>query len=1038
LTFINYRASAGSGKTYQLVLEYLALALKDGKRDNFKHILAITFTNKAAAEMKERILSSLKTLSKGEDDELKKNLLDKDKTLRNIEHQAGKVLKKILHNYSNFAVTTIDSFINRLVRSFTYETDIPAGFDVELNLNRMNNFITGNIFSDIGADPDTTKIILEFVFDKISRNQSWNVETNITSMLAEINREKKEAQLEMLSEMAPETFLEIARELKKIFSEFMEEVIILAKEGAKIIESSGVPYYEYSYKDKGAAAYIIKVSKLEKYQFKKFSGMSDTNFRKGSWTTKTMDKDTMEKIEHISEELDSLHSRMVTLKDGKFKEVITLYYIFENVYILGLIGKIREYLNEYKAEYNVVPIYDLTRNVHRIIREGDIPFIYYILGDSFENIMIDEFQDTSEMQWDSLFPLIENSISEEKTSLGVGDLKQSIYRWRGGETDIMDRKIHEQFKRWGGIDIQDLPNNFRSRENIVKFNNKLFRSAEKYEGPNEFLSRIYSKPVQNCKGGDGGFVSLTFVNPKEEEITIPERVKKIVDECVCSGFSLSDIAVLTRKKKTGREIANHLVSSGFSIITPELLILHNNPAAIFMIDLLKFTGDNTQKPVLADILFFISKYFKGDIWNEKLTEQYFIDSEGTALPDCVEQFIESGNLILRFPLYEAAEELIRIFDLKRSLKYSSSGYLTAFLDMIKDYSTKEGGGISGFLEWWKEYGTDYSVPTPENNDGVTLMTIHKAKGLEFPVVITPYSDWKEKSGGNLWLKTDDPSIKIEGYNPPYFVNKIKALDSTLFSEGWREENFRAELDDLNLFYVACTRAKDALFIFAEDKELKGDKYKNLSLLRDISGSDYFEDNNNGIFEKGVLKKVDSKPGKRTTETIEDKELLSTSWSGKITIRQRSEKFWDITPEENLKKIDRGILIHEILSEIRERVTPENILNRMVYSGKILKEESDEIGDQIREMFDIKEVKGWFYGDGEFLAEQPLLSKKGTFRPDRVIISGDSVIVVDFKTGREKDSDIIQVEEYKSLIKDMGYRDVRGVIFYLGSMSIREV
>ncbi|MCK4890877.1 MAG: UvrD-helicase domain-containing protein, partial [Candidatus Aminicenantes bacterium] len=1001
MTFINYRASAGSGKTYQLVLEYLSLALKSGRKDNFKHILAITFTNKAAAEMKERILSSLKSLSKGEDKELKKNLLDKDKTLRNIEQQAGKVLKKILHNYSNFAVTTIDSFINRLVRSFTYETDIPAGFDVELNLNRMNNFITGNIFSDIGADPDTTRIILEFVFDKIRRGQSWNVETNITSMLSEINREKKETQLEMLSELTPETFLKIAGELKQKFSEFMEEVITLSKEGAKIIESSGVPHYEYSNKGNGAAAYIVKVSRLEKYQFKKFSDMADTNFRKGSWTTKTMDKDTREKIESVSEELDRVHNQMVTLKDGKFKTMITLYFVFENIYLLGLIGKIREYLNEYKSEYNVVPIYDLTKNVHRIIKEGDIPFIYYILGDSFENIMIDEFQDTSRMQWDSLFPLIENSISEEKTSLGVGDLKQSIYRWRGGETDIMDRDIHEQFRPWGGIDIQDLPNNFRSRENVVEFNNRLFKSAEKYEGPNEFLSRIYSKPVQNCKGGVGGFVSLRFITPKEKEI--PERVKVIVDECVDSGFSLSDIAVLTRKKKTGREIANHLVSSGISIITPELLILHNNPVALFMIDLLKFTGDNALKPVLADILFFIQKYFKEDIWNEKLTELYFFDNEGTTLPGCVKQFKESGNLILRLPIYEATEELIRIFDLKSSLKYSSSGYLTAFLDMVKDYS----------------------VPTPENSEGVTLMTIHKAKGLEFPVVIIPYSDWKEKPGGNLWLNPEDSEISIDSYPPPYFIKKNQSLDSTLFSEGWMEENFRAELDDLNLFYVACTRAKDALFIFAEDKELKGDKYRNLRLLRDISGSDYFEENNNGLFEKGFLKKVDSKPVERKTETIEDKELLSTRWSGKITIRQRSEKFWALTPEDDLKKTDRGILIHEILSEIREEVTPENILNRMVYSGRITKEESEEIGDRIRKMFEIEEVKEWFYGDGEFLAEQPILSKKGTFRPDRVIISGDSAIVIDFKTGMEKDSDIVQVEEYKSLIKDMGYRDVRG-------------
>ncbi len=1038
MTFINYRASAGSGKTYQLVLEYLALALKNGKKDNFKHILAITFTNKAASEMKERILSSLKALSKGENPELKKNLLKKNKSLSNIEQQAGKVLKKILHNYSNFAVTTIDSFINRLVRSFTYETDIPAGFDVELNLNRMNNFITGNIFSDIGTDPDTTRIILEFVFNKISRGESWNVETNITTMLSEINKEKKEKQLDMLSEMDPKTFLDIAEKLYKTFSEFMEEMISLAIEGANIIKSSGVPLYEYSGKGTGAAAQLIKISQLNKYQFKKFSKMPDTNFRKGSWTTKTMDKDIKNKIENVSEELNKIHSRIITLKDEKFKTVFTLHYIFENIYILGLIGRIRWYLNEYKSEYNVVPIYDLTRNVYRIIKEGDIPFIYYILGDSFENIMIDEFQDTSQMQWDSLFPLIENSISEEKTSLGVGDVKQSIYRWRGGETDIMDRDIHEQFKPWGGIDVQNLPDNFRSRKNIVEFNNRLFRSVEKHEGANKFLSRIYSKPVQNCKGGDGGFVSLRFIDPKDEERTIAEMVKEIVEQCIDEGFSLSDIAVLTRKKMQGREIANHLISSGISIVTPELLILHNNPVALFLIALLKFTGDNTLKPVLADILFFIQKYFKDNKWDEHFTELYFTGSNSISLPDCVKQFNELGNFLLRLPLYEATEELIRIFDLKSSLKYSSSGYLTAFLDMVKDYSIKEGGGISGFLEWWEEYGTDYSVPTPENSNGVTLMTIHKAKGLEFPVIIFPYSDWEEKTDGNLWLNAEGSDISKETYKPPYFIKKNKSLNSTFFSEAWKEENFRAELDNLNLFYVACTRAKDALFIFAEDKESKGDKYKNRSLLRRISESNYFKNSNGGVFEKGLLKKIDSKPKDGVTETIEDNELISTRWSGKITIRQRSEKFWALTPDDDLKKTDRGILIHEILSEIREDVTPENIIDRMVYSGRITKEESEEIGERIREMFGIEEVKGWFYGEDEFLAEQPILSKNGTFRPDRVIISGESVVVVDFKTGRKKDSDIIQVEEYKSLIRDMGYKDVKGVIFYLNSMSLREV
>jgi len=1035
-SFINYRASAGSGKTYQLVLEYLALALK--KEDNFKHILAITFTNKAAAEMKERILRSLKELSKGDNEELKKNLLKKTPSLTNIEQQAGRVLKKVLHNYSGFAVTTIDSFINRLVRAFTYETDIPAGFDVELNLTRMDNHIVRNLLADIGVDSDTTRLILEFVMDRINRNISWRLEPGIRPLLSELSRERQESPLEKLSESDPGTFLKTADRIRESLSNFMEDIVSAASKGADIIAASGVPFHQYANKGKGAAAYMVKVSRLSKYQIKKFLNIGDVNFRKGAWTTQKMDPELREKIEAATPELDRVHHIITGIKDEREKKIRTLYYVFENIFLLGLIGKITRYLTQYKSEYNVVPIHDLTKNVHRIIRKGDIPFIYYILGDSFEHIMIDEFQDTSRMQWDSLFPLIENSVSENNVSLGVGDTKQSIYRWRGGETDIMDRIIHEQFLPWGGVEQEDLPFNFRSAANIVEFNNRIFGDIQHSGGPNGFLTRIYRGTAQKVKAPGQGFVSVTLIPRDEAAGSMSRRVETAVRRCIDAGYSPSDIAVLTRKKVPGMEIADHLISKGIRIVTPELLLLHRNPTALFLINLLKFTDDNTLDHVLADILFYLSEYFKGEIWDVPSTDLYFKEKEESILPECVRKFFSLRQYLLRLPLYETVEELIRIFKLNSALKISSSGFITAFLDMILEFTSKESGNISGFLKWWEEYGTEFSATTPENGNGVTIMTIHKAKGLEFPVVIIPGSDWKEKSGGSLWLNPDSGDLGISGYDPPYLVKGVSGLEKTFFASGLEEEQFRRELDSLNLFYVATTRAKESLFIFSTEEILKKGKHKNYRLLQEISGSGFFDSEEGGTFEKGTLARIKHPEKKENVEVLKDESLISTGWSGKITIRERSEKFWQLTPEDQLKKIDRGIIIHEILSEVENKDSIANLLQRMEFSGRIDKKGREEIGNILTEMFRSPEVPDWFFGEGEHLMEQPILWREGSSRPDRIIISDDSVKIIDFKTGRESDSDVEQMRGYKSLVSSMGYSTVRGILYYLQTGNIKEV
>ncbi len=1027
MSFINYRASAGSGKTYQLVLEYLNLALNN--EEKFSHILAITFTNKAAAEMKERIMNSLKNLSKGYDEELKNNLLLKNKNLRNIEEKSYRIMKKILHNYSDFAVMTIDSFINRLVRSFSYETDIPSGFDVELNFSRMKNFVSKSIFAGIGRDQQTTKVIREFVFSKMGQDKSWNVEKNISELQQEINRERTEAPVENIMKIDPGKLDLAAEDLKKIFSQFMEELTDLAKTGSQLISDSGLSSNEFAYKKNGAAAFIEKTSLLNPYQIKVFSGFGDSNFRKGQWMTRNTSDDIRIKIEFIVEQLDIVQARMISLVDEKFKDAITAFLIYENIYLLGLIGKINIFMKEYKDEYNTVPIYELTKKVHGIITKGDIPFVYYILGDSFENIMIDEFQDTSRMQWDSLFPLIENSDSEDKINLGVGDEKQSIYRWRGGDMEIMNQDITELFHP-DSLKVINLPFNFRSRDNIVNFNNKLFSGLACMDDHNGLLNRLYKDMGQKGKAGEGGFISVRFLNKEDYLHQALIGIEKIVDECISEGFTLSDIAILTRKKKEGKEVADFLLSKKIDIITPELLELYKNPLAIFFINLMKYIFDNENKLAMIEIMFYISNYFKENIWTIDNTEKYSTDPGLVSLPGCIDEFIKKRNFLLKLPLYESVEELIRTFDLHKQLRSASSGYITSFLNMILDYSESEGGGIPGFLEWWEMHNTEYSVPTPENKDGVRIMTIHKAKGLEFPVVIIPFADWSGDHPNYHWMEGDGFKVSEDNYPPPFYVHGTKTLENSRFQKEWVEEKKKAETDDINLFYVACTRAIEGLFIISKEKKKDNDKADNYSLLRIKTGSGEMEEIEENHFVLGKLKKTSKIKETGNVNTINEDKMISNRWSEKITIRERSEKFWDLTPEDQLKKIDKGILIHEILFQISIENPMDKILQLLLYSGRISESEYEEIGRDLNTIFENEEVNRWFFGPGEILSEKSIITGEGILRPDRVIIHEDRATIIDFKTGKESGANLDQMRKYKEQVKKMGYKHIEGILFYI--------
>lgn len=1035
MIFIRYISSAGSGKTYALVKEYLKLVLSN--RWKFSHVLAITFTNKAAAEMKERIIGALRDLSLHRNPKLE-NILKKETDILDISRRSAEVLTKILHNYSDFSVMTIDSFFYKLLRSFSYEEEIPAGFKVELNLKTINDEIIRKIYSGIGRDPELTEIVIEYLISKIYAEKSIDIEKDIRSFVKEITGDRREADIDNLKKIDFHSLISVISELKKIFLLFIREMNDLGKQAAEIIAGSGLTVEDFAYKKNGAASFLVKLSDLNTSKLKKFK--LNSYFENGSWYSKGTSPDVKEKIELLLKDgLDVIRKKILSLYDKSYQKSITAYLIFENIYLLGLARSISGFIEVYKHNNNIIPINEFNRRIFSIVKEDDIPFIYSILGNRFSNILIDEFQDTSRMQWESIFPLIENSLSEGNMCLAVGDPKQSIYRWRGGELEIIEKDIPEKIDP-EQLKTLSLKTNYRALKNIVAFNNGMFSNIPEISERNIYLGEIYGNPSQESEKGDGGFVSVDFIAGKNSLITDPIillQVKKIIDKLERSGFEYSEIAILTRMNSEAEKVASYLLSEGFPVISPDSLKLAGAPVTRFMINLLRLLFNPEDRIIMAEILFFLKDQFKGFLTLADI-ESYLIEDTFDSLPPELKKFLERKDLFKRLPIYETVERMIRLFKLNKSPEFVPSGFITTFLDMILDYSGEEGADISNFFSWWKINEDEYLIPSSGNSDGINIMTIHKAKGLEFNSVIIPFANWKYRSDGNIWAYGDEEDFGELPVSSPCYIKATGAVGNSLFRKSYEDEQKRVELDNVNLFYVACTRAVESLHIISREPG-SGKHLNNAEILMDTTKRPgIMKEITPGLkYESGTLKKVI----KRKEDEIpirEMKTLISGQWSDRITIRRRAKEFVNFISGERKNKIRFGNIVHKILSEISDKSDPEIIIEKMAVSGEISIDEAKSLKLTINSILSEEEVAGWFFGDGEILNETTLISKKSIVRPDKIIIKGDLVQVVDFKTGIMKESDIEQMKQYKMLLMGMGYSNVEGIIFYIKNREVVKV
>jgi ATP-dependent exoDNAse (exonuclease V) beta subunit len=1062
-----YKASAGSGKTHALVRDYLDIIFSSPSK--FQHVLAVTFTNKATAEMKKRILTELSALADGKDSDFKQGLLERFKlTDEKLKETAGEILGRILQNYSRFYIETIDKFFQRVIRSFAREIQLQPAYTIEMNEDRVLEEAVDRMLSEADEDVFLSKWLSEFADQRVMEGQHWNLKNDILSFSKEIFKEKfRESSEDLIKRLEDRGNINrYVNELNKCKYSFENRLKGLGEKAMKIIAESGLEINDFYYKDRGPAGY------LEKLSYKKFDRPSDTVrnslFNPGGWHSQTSNRKA-EILNAYNSGLNEILSEALSLWDREYIVYNSVRYTDKYLYTLGILTDIIRKISDYLDERNVFLISYATYFLKQIIGDNETPFIYEKIGNYFTHFMIDEFQDTSRMQWDNFKPLIENSLALNHQNLVVGDVKQSIYRWRNSDWEILAEGINSDF-RSETLTFKSLIENRRSRANIIIFNNKLFESCREMLGAKfagdenhsagdlnfrEKLMNAYADVQQDIpqdQPKEGGFVEVSFLEPEDEKTWEEKADEKVIETIMMlqdHGYEPRDIAILVRKKDEGKRIADVLLKQKkmegeesayrYDMISDELLYLEGSSPVRLILGVMKFLVDPEEKINKAELLNEYRRYLLAEDDNAGLHKLFLTAGKGTI--EDLSGFMPDGftGLSAELPylsLNEITERIISLFDLHR--RPQDLSYLYAFQDVILDYSRIEPPDINSFLRWWDEYGAEKALITSEEQNAIRVMTIHKAKGLQFPAVIIPYCNWNldhlRQQLEILWCTPrifpfDQLNLIPVRYSPK--------LTETVFREEYLQERFRIHIDNLNLLYVALTRAQDNLFVMLP---FESDKFEGMTRISDLMGLALSkEQTNNDLsrhFNKNTLIWKLGEAGSRgQTDMIEPstefiRETVSNTLS-KTSLRTR----WhgtDFLESGADRGINLGKFIHEVLQSMDTKGDLSRAVDRVLREGKLNSRETGEIRNEILAFLSSEPVKDWFSGDWKVLKERDIITATGQLkRPDRVMMKSSQVIVIDYKTGIAKRKEHeTQMREYIDLVKEMGYQDVTGWLCYV--------
>lgn len=1087
-----YRASAGSGKTHILTQEYLKLAFVYPEK--FKRILAVTFTNKAAEEMKERIIKEINNLiidgSKSAHYEAISSVI-KNYSEKQIQQRALDIRNGILHNYSQFSISTIDSFVQKVIRSFAYEINIPTGYKIEMDYEKVVSDITDLLYNSISRNNELQKWLIQFAKYKIVEGKNWDFRDEIYNLTFEIFKERFQSFENEENKNNKNTLNELLSEVIKIKNSFEPRMIEIGKKAENIIDNYAINANSLGRNFKTITTYLTsKITDKKEYEpgatvYKALEGLEN-------WHAKTAKKDIVETISSVYFPLNECLKEAVNLYENEFTLYISAYNILSNFHSFGILNDISDVLPEYRDENNLLLISDSTLLLKKIIDNNDAPFIYEKVGTKYQNILIDEFQDTSGFQWHNFKPLIENSISQGEFNLIVGDIKQSIYRWRGGDWRLLLNQVENDLGS-ENINVKTLGTNWRSKKNIINFNNIIFYYApkilqQKYNaeletildvrqkermtklGYDRILIDAYSDSYQNIspqKSNSGGRVMIEFVKSDRKEIKTQwkEKVKTLLPQTIENllqnkNYSPKDITILVRKNKEGQEVVNMLLeyqntildAQKYQIISSESLFISNSTAVRLIISATKFIFDQSDTINLAALVYEYSKL----IGNQENMHEIFDSKNKTTLQQFLpEEFVNQIETLRKYSIFELIETLISFFGLNTYEEQFS--YLRTLQDSVLEFTRNEYSDIEKFIEWWDDKGNKISIQLSDKQDAVTIMTIHKSKGLAFKVVIIPFCNWEIDHNPFvapiIWCKTENEPFTKFNFLP---VKYKKELAQTVFQQDYFDEKLYSQMDALNMLYVAFTRSEEELIIFAPTDE--SDKMSTVSDILyntiKISSENFTENDKEYISlksyysEDGKLsidedyKEIETEKlsEKKAENIFELKEYPNFDWREKIALKSHADDFFIKSIQYIEDKVNYGILMHEILSKINVISDVDEVITEMRSLGKIDFEDIDKITANIKKIISLPIIKDWFSDKYQIKTESEILTSKGEIKiPDRILFSEKEVIVIDFKFGEIRLEYEEQVREYMQIVSEIEPdKKINGYIYYADKAKLVEI
>ena len=1060
------KASAGSGKTFMLAYEYVKNVVHTPL--SYLNILAVTFTNKATGEMKSRILKELHTLtlSDGKRDFLDKLINEEGLEEHVIRVNASKALTYILHDYSNFSVMTIDGFFQKIVRSFVKELHLECDYTIDFNINYLLKLAIDLLIHKADGDPQLKAWIDGYLEDNISASKGLNLQDDMLSLSKMIlNEEFDKAYFENNRELLIAFFTQLSGIEKNI----KQEITGKAKKFIDICNSLILSAPDFPGKTRGIYPYIQKISNEEIPKCSetiKKTLYGNTNWiAKGSKLTtndaevlKDIAVNLQEHIDHTSQLLNSI------------KAVIASHRTFV------LLADISHELYEVCSSSNKMLLSNTNYLINKLIKGNDAPYIYEKIGNRFEIMMIDEFQDTSEGQWENFVPLLDNALSQAPEGKNVvtlvGDIKQSIYRWRGGDWRILSKGIEQDL---GNHEIvkEGLKNNYRSKREIVDFNNNIIEkcansinldlnllletqrdagniSLDFVNSHKNLIESAYDGMTQESpkSEGEGGYIEILEYGKTEDDdnsaaINLQSTINIII-ELQDRGYNANDIAILVKSKKQAREIVAHIIN--YKKDNSEL-------SKKYCLDIISAEGLSLgNSTVIKFIMSVYSLAIESSMTSRALYNRYLDRALKSEIDGADVEFIQS---ILSIPVIESFEKIVAYYNLGE--KSNNMAYLQAMHSAVIRFSQKETGGVAELTNWWRSESENIFVSLPEGQNAIKIDTIHKSKGLQYKVVIIPYCQWglEPLRDRYFWANSQSadfhlPSSKEQKLIIPY----LSVLENSFFSEAYFREYILTVIESFNTFYVAVTRAEQELYIITPKITKKGKKISNYinEVIPSLGMKTEQENDLLSKYSYGAKKELIKEDLDGGDNDMFINNFKYSNYHDRIKLHLESDKYFADPNDEqngetsNINARGKGILLHKLFEDIELLEDLDERIDSMHNSGKLSSSDAIQLKKIAFSALQNPIINSWFDSDWSVKNENSIIlpniegdnSTFSTMRPDRVLIKGDDAIVIDYKFGAERNTHAKQIIRYKELLLSMGYKNVKGYLWYITNDIIKEI